>query len=140
MEKCVAQLIQDHMESNNLLMDYQHGFREARGASTALLTACEDWQKSKDGNESSAVAFFDLSAAFDCLEADILGEKLSLYGASRVARNLMIDYLENRSQIVSIDGHESMPLKLPVGTPQGSMISPQFYCTYVNDLKIMAER
>ena len=45
-----------------------------------------------------------------------------------------MDYLANRSQLTQIDGafSESKPVK--IGVPQGSLLRPRLFITYVNDL------
>ena len=55
-----------------------------------------------DANEITASMCVDQTAAFDCVEHDILLEKLEYYNLSRSLKNWIKSYLEYRSSFVSI--------------------------------------
>ena len=69
LEKIVCQQITRHMESNNLLPDSQHGFRSKRSTMTALSKIQRDWTENTEDRKTTGVLFWDLSAAFDTLDA-----------------------------------------------------------------------
>ena len=76
----------------------------------------------------------DQSAAFDCLNHQILIRKLRKYGLSVAATTWIQNYLSFRSQYVTIGASDSRMKSLDRGVPQGSVIRPLLYSIYVNDL------
>ena len=45
---------------------------------------------------------FDLSAAFDCVDKDIMDQKLGVYNFDSTARKWIYSYLSDRSQRVKV--------------------------------------
>ena len=71
----------------------------------------------------------DLSAAFDTLDHQIVIERLwHMYGFQGDVLAWIKSYLEDRRQVVSIDGVESTEKSLWFAMPQGSVLGPKVYC------------
>ena len=88
LELLVCNQTTEFMETNNLLPPSQHGFRSQRSTMSALAEAQHHWAQNTEAKEVTGILLWDLSAAFDCLDCDILCEKLTAYGTNT---NLFID-------------------------------------------------
>ena len=84
--------------------------------------------------ELAGLAIIDMSAAFDCVDTELLLAKLELYGFTRHARQRIWSYMTERSQVVMVDGSLSSALRVHVGVPQGSIHGPLLYVIFTNEL------
>ena len=82
----------------------------------------------------SALILLDLSKAFDSVSHQRLLQKLSAVGASPATVSWFQSYLTGRTQSVRIDSVSSDPLLITHGVPQGAILSPLLFCTYLNGL------
>ncbi|MBJ7883201.1 RNA-directed DNA polymerase, partial [Gelidibacter salicanalis] len=87
LEKVVHRQISSHVERVGILPSSQHGFRPNRSTTTAMLELARDLTHAKDIGLTTAMAAFDLSAAFDCMDRDILMAKLDAYNFDKNCRN-----------------------------------------------------
>ena len=76
----------------------------------------------------------DLQKACDTADHQILLTKLNYYGIRGVSNDWLKSYLSNRSQYVSINGHESGLAAINCDVPQGSVLGPLLFLLYTNDL------
>jgi len=83
-----------------------------------------------DNKYYSLGVFIDLSQAFDTLYHNILLGKLEYYGIRDMALMWFKSYLQNCSQFVAYNGHNSFKLPLTCGVPQG----PLLFLSYINDI------
>ena len=126
----------EYMETNNLLPPSQHGFRSQRSTISALAEAQHHWAQNTEAKEVTGILLWDLSAAFDCLDCDILCEKLAAYGMSAPSVIWFRSFLSGRTQRVKIDNVISDLETLMSGVPQGGILSPLLYIIYVADLQL----
>ena len=65
MESIVKERVFDHLNSNNVLSEEQHGFREGRSCLFNLLTTLENWTNILDDKDFVDVPYLNFSKAFD---------------------------------------------------------------------------
>ena len=139
LEKFVSRWMNQHMETNKLWSDRQHGYRQKRSTSTALLQLQEEILTKFEEGHDVAVSSYDSSAAFDTLTHKILLEKLKLYGCSSHVIKWFTSYLSERWQYCEIGGKKSSTKRILQGVFQGSVLGPLLYILYVNCISILQD-
>lgn len=124
-----------YFEENNLLFDFQFGFRRGCGTEDAVVNVVQYICKGLDeGSSGVAGVFFDFTKAFDLVDHEILLHKLDLYGVKGSEQLLFRSYFTNRKQFVQINGLRSFTDSVRHGVPQGSGLGPLLFSIYLNDL------
>ena len=80
------------------------------------------------------VTFLDFSKAFDTVPHMKLCAKLDNIGVRGNILNWIKAFLTNYQQHVCLDGHHSDWTQISSGVPQGSILGPQFFLVYINDI------
>lgn len=133
-EKIIAQQISKYFEKYNLFGLRQYGFRKHKNTINAIISLMTDLQIASENGKVAGCVMFDLSAAFDCIEANILCQKLEIYGFNKRSVSLIESFLNNRRQCVQVGEKRSEVENLPYGSPQGSSLSPLLFLILISDI------
>jgi hypothetical protein len=87
-----------------------------------------------EDSEAVVLTMCDLSRAFDCVNHEILADKLRSYAVDGAALKTVCSYQANRQQVVSVEGASSRPLPVSYGVPQGSVVGSLLFIIMINDL------
>ena len=67
---------------------------------TAWADIQEDWAQNSEEKKITRILLWDLSTAFDTLDANLLCEKLKIYGFDENSTNWFRSYLTGRTQCI----------------------------------------
>ena len=132
--KVIEHIIHSHLmkffEDQNILTDYQHGFRKKRSCESQLITTIQDLASGIDSSTQIDAILLDFSKAFD-MSHERLAAKLHHYGVRGPTLNWIKSFLAGRTQRVIVEGVASDPAPFTSGVPQGTVLgSPLFLkCT-----------
>jgi hypothetical protein len=144
-EKVILNRLEYHFEQNEILNPQQHGFQKGKSTLTALFDFAEQVYNSIGAREKLNVILYDFSNAFGTLYPQLLLQKLKLYGVTEVAISWLLSFLTQREQYVQIrdvdcDGTEitinSDRLISDMGVPQGTILGPFSFISYLNDISL----
>ena len=117
----------------------QFGFRENHSTTHAILSLINKVATAIDRSTHTVGIFLDFSKAFDTINHNILLFKLSHYGIRGRPLEWFRSYLTNRSQFVFLNGSKSSSASVPCGVPQGSLLGPLLFITYINDISMSSD-
>ena len=122
----------NHLNKCNLAEMFQSAYREGHSVETALVRVHNDIMRAFDEKKSVILVPLDLSAAFDTVDHDrllaVLNSRIGITGA---APSWFESYLKGRIQHVAIKNVQSSMTKLKCGVPQGSVLGPVLFTTYL---------
>lgn len=86
------------MIPHSLWNNAQLGFLTGKRTETALFKITKRILEVLDNGDATCGLFLDMSKAFDCLDHNLLLEKLQYHGIGDIVLNWMKSYLINRKQ------------------------------------------
>ena len=122
------------IESNNVLNEYQAGFRKNYSTVDNIFNLSNIVEINKEKGNKTYAFFVDFSCAFDTIPRNSLFYKLSRIGlSSKIIRLLQETYFQTESKVW--DGNMfSENFAVVEGVKQGCILSPILFSLFMNDL------
>ena len=130
LEYCFLPTMTKCLRLNNL----QFGFRKNVGCLSAVTLVKETVFKYNSENSNVHCAMVDLSKAFDCVNKNILFDKLRKTKLNPKIIDLLKFMYENTSVNILFNGTRGNSWDIGNGVRQGGILSPLLYGFYTNDI------
>jgi len=110
----------------NLFTNCQFGFRKQHSTKLAITYLNKMILEQGENNNYVCGIFIDFAKAFNCVNHQILINKLQHYGVRGIVLKLFSSYLSNRHQytVNNVENISStqLPTGISIGVPQGSVV------------------
>jgi hypothetical protein len=140
-EKLTYVRLHDHLNQHNILTTEQYGFR-TNSTEKASYSLIHEILLAMNNKSAVGGIFCELRKAYDCVNHRVLLDKLKFYGITGKFHSIIKSYLERRYQKGNINNctlnHNTSSnwMEIKHRVPQGSVLEPLFFLTYINDLKL----
>ena len=98
LEHIVVAQIMDHLDSQNILHENQHGFRARHSCESQLLLTTDDIARSLNQSYQVDMGILDFAKAFDKVSQTRLSRKMEYYGIRGSTLNWVTDFLRGWNQ------------------------------------------
>ena len=143
-EKAVAQQLTKHLSTHSLLPCHQSAYRRHQSTETAMLRTVRvlsDALTVADGRRVTLLGLLDMSAAFDCVDHDLLLQRLEKnFGLTGVVLRWMTSFLCDRTLEVRYNGASTAAQPVYYGVPQSLVLRPILFNLYTADITLVAAR
>ena len=133
-ESVMHKRLLDHCIENNVISIKQAAYLKGDSTVNQLLYIVDKIKKSWTKGDLTHGIFLDVKAAFDKVWHKGLIAKLNQININGKLLDLFTSYLNNRQQIVVVDGQKSEKQQVKAGIPQGSRLGPLLFIIYINDI------
>jgi hypothetical protein len=131
-EKHVFKCINTHTDKYSLGEEFQSAYRSLHSTETALTHVKNTIMQHLHNQQGVFLVLLDLSAAFDMVEHSVLVRRMANeIGLRGTALEWYKSYFTGRTNRVCISDTFSVPHHMDYGLPQGSIVGPGSFKTYI---------
>jgi len=107
----------NHIHSNDILIDSQHGFRSGFSCETQLISLVEDISHAMDDRFQTDLILLDFNKAFDTVPHQRLLHKLQHYKVDDLVTTWIKSWFTQRTQSIAVNGTSSLSVSVLSGVP-----------------------
>jgi len=134
LDKVITKRLDDHMSNNRLWSKSQNAHIRGRSTESALADIVQAIETHIAEKKYTIGISLDVAKAYNCVNLDLLLEKLKKYKVGNKDLNVIKSFTRNRTQYTEIEDKRSEKYQIDYGVPQGSSIASYLYITMNNDL------